>query len=252
MVNAGPDPKVDFVVAGAQKSGTRALSSFLFQHPEIGLVKPPRREAHFFDQDKPRSRDGDFNEYHELFSEDSLNRVAGDVTPIYVFNPAVWPRVKAYNRDMKVIVLLRDPVERAYSQWAMEFQKAKEHRNFGSALLNEARLFLSGHRHSPVFSYMQRGFYSGQIKRLYKHFPPDQCLILKSDDLRNRHDTTLKTIYRFLGVTEITPPEQKSVHTRKYDPMPKLLATLLRGLFTPDIRRLEKLLDWNCKDWRLL
>lgn len=238
-------PQVDFAVIGAQKGGTRALRHFLGQHPQIGLSRPQYPETHYFDRMQPQGMGIDT--YHAMFTPQALARVTGDITPIYIFDPKVMPRLAAYNPDMKIIALLRDPVARAHSQWAMEHERGNDRRGFLGALLHE---WWQRRRDHPVYSYLLRGFYARQVARILTYFPPEQCLFLRSEDLRDNHRASLHHIQSFLGVDpyHIAPPA--TIHARYYAPAPAPVRLALRLLFHRDIRRLEQMLGWDLSNWR--
>lgn len=240
--------RVDFVVAGAQKSGTRALGHFLSQHPDIGLSRPDIPETHFFDRRILRAEAGDYSGYHALFSPQALARVTGDITPIYLYLAPCLARIHAYNPDMKVIVILRNPIRRAYSQWVMQTEMGVETRSFVGALSHEA-LYRARHGQHPYFSYVQRGFYAAQLERLFAWFPRRNSLIIKHEVFRVDYAETLCQVQDFLGVRKLPLPPQREVHSRSYPPMPALPASGLRQVFRRDIRRLETLLGWDCSDW---
>jgi hypothetical protein len=243
-------PQVSFVVAGAQKAGTRALRNYLSQHPDIGLSRDTIPETHFFSRYAKEAEAGRYDIYHDNFDADALRKPAvGDVTPLYIFDPAILPRIRRYNPGMKIIVLLRDPVARAYSQWAMQHDLGLESRAFGAALLHELYWFCRYGQHIQ-FSYIQRGLYAGQITRLFAHFPPEQCLILRNEDLRDAHAETLARIHQFLGVCTQEAPTPKTVHSRSYPAISPPLRWVLRQVFRRDIRKLEQILGWDCRDWR--
>lgn len=243
----GRPGQVDFIVAGAQKCGTTALRRFLGQHPQIGLERK-RGETHFFDKHAEAAAQGQYDGYHARFRPGALNKCTGDVTPIYLYREGCLAAAHRYNPDMKVIVLLRDPSERAYSQWVMEAERGKDKRAFLPALLHEARYFRQHGQH-PVFSYVQRGFYDVQIARLQAQFPARNCLILRHEDLRDAHQQTLARVFDFLGVraTEMPPPEV--VHKRSYPAMPAYTRRLLVSVFAKDIIRLQVRLGWDCATW---
>lgn len=116
-MTASPRPIVTFIVGGAQKAGTRAMRHFLVQYPDIGLSHDDAIEPHFFDSRAQSADAGDYDIYHAMYDAEARAKpMVGDVTPIYIYDPACLPRIRTYNPDMKIIVLLRDPVERAYSQ----------------------------------------------------------------------------------------------------------------------------------------
>ena len=243
------EPKVDFVLAGAQKSGTRAVRHFLSSHPEIGLMSPPKIEGHFFDKDIYFKNAPDYDTYHSWFAPEELGKMAADITPIYTYWPQSIERIRTYNPQMKFIVLLRNPVERAFSHWNMEFSRGDEQDQFATAILREPfrRGLFQYHR---VYSYLHRGFYSVQIKRLFSYFPREQCLILKSEQLRDNHFSAITSIYDFLAVKTDKLPAPRFVHAAEYTTsMPSALRSMLALYYRRDIRRLERILEWNCKDW---
>ena len=206
---------VDFVIAGAQKSGTSALAHFLSQHPAVAVAS---REGHIFDAPDyssdwtPEEIDA---RYTRRIDPQPGTAVCGESTPIYLFLPDVAAELYRYNPALRVIVILRDPVERALSHYAMERDRGNEHRPLWFALLAERRRLRrcddpkgpesAARRHS----YRSRGLYSGQLRNLFAALPRDQVLVLRSEDLRLRHDATLENAFAFLGVSVSVriPPE---------------------------------------------
>lgn len=238
--------KVNFAICGAQKAGTRALRHFLEQHPEIGF--PIKPETHYFNELCQKDAPGRYDVYHAQFSEEALSKCTGDVTPIYIYWRAAHRRMRAYNPEMKLIVILRDPVERAFSQWAMQRRKKQEAGGFLATLLMEPLRYL-WRGQDKVYSHVARGFYARQLRRLYRVFPPEQVLVLRNEALRDAHDETLRRVYRFLGVSEIEPPLSEKVHMQTYAEMPRLARALLGWVYRRDIRRLEKMTGWDLSDW---
>jgi len=206
---------VDFVIAGAQKSGTSALAHFLAQHPAIAMAS---REGHVFDSPDyspawtPEEIDA---RYARRIERRPATAVCGESTPIYLFLPDVASQLHRSSPSLKVIVTTRDPVERALSHYAMERARGNEHRPLWFALLAERwRLRLCSDPKGPEsaarrHSYRSRGLYSGQLRNLFAVFPPRQVLVLRSDDLLRRHDETLENVFAFLGVSVSVriPPE---------------------------------------------
>ena len=208
----GDAPRIGFLIGGVQKAGTTALARYLAGHPQLAL--PQRKEAHVFDDpgfgaDWDRARID--REYARHFDAGSDDRLHGDATPIYLFHPTLVERIAAYNPAMSWIVLLRDPVERAISQYGMERARGDEHWPLWAALLFE-RLRLRGHHHdwspaSPLrhWSYRARGDYGRQLRTLRAHFPDAQVLVLRSTELRVSHVQVLARICAFLGVRDFNP-----------------------------------------------
>ena len=192
--------RVDFLVAGAQKAGTTALFDYLAELPQLEL--PTVKEAHFFDdEDRVDWRAPDYAPYHALFTDPS--RLWGEATPIYFYWPNALERVRAYNPAMKLIFLVRDPVERAWSHWKMEYARGKEMEPFswcireGRARMAEPTPYAGFHR---VYSYVERGFYGRQLARALELFPRGQILLIESQELKRDPTLAIRGICHFLGI----------------------------------------------------
>ena len=207
-------PRLGFVVAGAQKAGTTALAQFLAAHPQIGVSS--LKEVHLFDAPDyspewtPREIDERYRAHfaHADFDRGVADLVLGEATPVYLFLPEVAAQLKRYNPELKVIVLLRDPAQRAVSHYHMERARGAERLPLWLALLAEplrlrrcpnARAVDSATR---VHSYRRRGLYSVQLRNLYAGFARRQVLLVRSESLADSHDATLRRIFAFLGVDE--------------------------------------------------
>lgn len=212
-------PRLSFMIVGAQKAGTSALAQFLDAHPEIDMSS--RKEAHLFDAPE-YSRDwtsADIDErYRPHFTQCRFTglpgeTVLGEATPVYLFLRDIPAELRRYNPALRVLVLLRDPVERAISHYYMEKGRGGEGRPLWQALLLEPfRLRRSrDERHAEsaqrVHSYRARGLYSRQLRDLYRVFPPEQVLVVRAEDLLRDHDAVLRRVFGFLEVsTEVRVP----------------------------------------------
>jgi hypothetical protein len=202
---------LDFLIAGVQKGGTSALARFVSQHPEIATPSSGK-EVHFFDNDKLFSGSSvpDYEKkYHRFFSSDSGAKqhvVSGEATPAYMFWKPCLKRIYEYNPEMKFIVVLRDPAERAFSQYKMERGRGREWLSFSLAIriefLRKYASFKTRRGQNRVYSYVERGFYAKQLKRLLKFYPRTHVLILTNFELDNFHDITLKRVFSFLDVDD--------------------------------------------------
>ena len=202
-------PRLGFMIVGAQKCGTTALAHFLSQHPEIGMASP--KEVHLFDAPHystdwtPEQID---KRYGSRFTHCTGARILGEATPSYMFVPEIGRELERYNPDLKLIVLLRDPVERAISHYYMEKGRGRERRPLWFALLREPfRLRRCRDRRvrgsvTLRYSYRTRGLYSLQLRNLYRFFDRDQVLIVSTSELSERHHEVLRRVFAFLGVSE--------------------------------------------------
>lgn len=203
----GPLP--DFVIIGAQKGGTTALFQMLAQHPDVSpsVVK----EVHFFDLNYDRGEAW----YRRHFRENTALRT-GEASPYYLFHPEAPGRLQAMLPSAQLIVILRDPVERALSHYfhsvrrgyeilpLLEALEAEESRLAGEA----AKLTPPGGRsyNHQHFSYVARSRYPEQIERWRALFPDRQILLMSNRDLRHNADPTFGRVCDFLGIPPVPAP----------------------------------------------
>jgi hypothetical protein len=241
---------VDFVIAGTQKGSTTALDRYLRDHPQVCMAD--RKELHFFDE-------GDSSwlgavrrlRYHAHFSPGATHILLGEATPAYMYMEPVARRIWEYNPAMKWIMVLRNPIDRAFSHWNMESGRGIDDLPFSEALLQESvRSRKALPNQHPVYSYVDRGFYTEQIRRVWRFFPKGQTLILKSDDLRGSPAAILRQVTEFLGVSPFDSVEETEVFANPHHKtMGENEAEYLRAIFEHDILALERMLDWDCADW---
>lgn len=203
--------RIDFIVAGMQKAGTTALYDYLSEDPAIGLSKV--KEVHFFDDEERDWATPDYGPYHAQFDWDRP-LIRGEATPIYAYWPGAVERIARYNPAIHLILLLRDPVERAWSHWRMEYARGVETRPFSWCVRQGRRRLFDAepwgvHRE---FSYVERGFYGEQVERLFEAFPRDQVLILGAEELRRDPDGVLSRVSEFLGAPPPPPRTPREVH----------------------------------------
>ena len=239
--------RVDFVIGGTQKGGTSALDWFLRKHPEI-CMPTTRKELHFFDREEENR---EYKTYHANFKPKPHHRVIGEASPIYMYWETAPYRIWKYNPKMKWILALRNPVERAFSAWNMETKRGKEKLPFAEAIDKEPERCREAlplqHR---VYSYIDRGFYAHQVRRLFNTFGKENCLILLSEELRNDHKKTLRRVFEFLGVdSSFTPPEATIFEQEYSTEIDQQLRSRLIDVFCFDIKELEKLIGRNLAAW---
>jgi hypothetical protein len=242
--------RVNFVIGGTQKGGTSALDLFLRQHPEICMPKT-KKELHYFDREENFGGQTDYKKYHAHFRPESRHRVIGEATPSYMYWTATPYRIWSYNPQMKWILVLRNPVERAFSAWNMETKRGAEHISFEKAVEQEAARCREAlplqHR---VFSYIDRGFYAHQVRRLFNIFAEDNCLVLLNEELRTEHEKALRKVFKFLKVKSDFIPPEASVFEQDYDQeINSELRSKLTDMFYYDIKELERLLHRDLSSW---
>jgi hypothetical protein len=245
--------RLDFIVAGAQKSGTTALHYFLKKHPQIAL--PDRQEMHFFDDEEIFARvPVDYELLHRHFpSHIRSTSIAGEVTPSYLYWPRAMERIHAYNPRIKLVIVLRNPIDRAFAHWNMQRFKNREALDFLDALKEERRRIAEL---PPIearrFAYVDRGFYSEQLERVFKFFPREQVKIVKFENFRERKQKTLDALFDFLGVKRLRNVRDKDRNVVPYERgMRPDEREFLSSVFAGEIARLEQMLGWELSDWKL-
>jgi Sulfotransferase domain len=238
------EERVAFIIAGTQKGGTTALFDHLGEEPGLSLSR--RKEVHFFDDEAQAWPQPAYGVYHAHFAPFD-GRPRGEATPIYLYWPNSLERIAAYNPAMRLIVVLRDPVQRAWSHWKMEYARGAETRPFAWCIREgRQRLFEAQpwgfHRE---FSYVERGFYGEQVERLLGLFPREQLLALRAEDLRADSAGTLSRVRAFLGLPRGAAARPREAHVgREMDYGSALTAddvAYLEGVYARDLERLADL-----------
>jgi hypothetical protein len=238
----------DAVILGAQKCGTTSLHGYLVQHP--GVIPPLRKEVHYFDLNYPRG-EAWYRAHFGRIGEAGLNL---DASPYYLFHPAVPARLHALLPDARLVVLLRDPVRRAYSHYWHERAKGREKLEFEDAIAAEpARIAAAeagladgsldrsaDHQH---FSYLARGRYAEQLERWLALYPRERFHVVRFEDLVKEPLARLNEVLAFLGLPAASRVDLEPRNTRRYPPMSADTEQRLREHFAPHNRRLEALLD---------
>lgn len=208
------DPWPTFVVMGAAKSGTTALFHWLAQHPQVYMA--PTKQPHFFAGLRPAFRgpgDNLFNRdvvsdessYRALFARGAGHLARGEASPFYLYYAEeAAARLRASVPECRLIVLLRDPVERAYSGYLHLVRDGRESAHFRQALEREEDRLRSGWE--PLWAHRALGLYGRQMQALLGNFPRAQVGVWLYDDLRTRPAAFYAEVCRFIGVDEAFVP----------------------------------------------
>ncbi|MFQ5616852.1 MAG: sulfotransferase, partial [Anaerolineales bacterium] len=192
--------KIDFLVIGAEKCGTTWLADMLRQHPEVFI--PPEKELFYFNRQFFESPElENFNHakplswYFAFFKNAAPEQVKGEVCVAYIWDEAAPQKIQAFNPGIKIIAILRDPVERAFSQYLYYIQRG---------VLGDVSFEQAIEMRPDLLS---RSLYAGQLQRYYERFPPENIRVTFFDDLKADNRAFLQTIEAFLGISEFIPPD---------------------------------------------
>ncbi|WP_372728234.1 sulfotransferase [Nocardioides sp.] len=250
--------RINFSIVGVQKAATSTLYGMLVEHPEVAGGQ--EKELRFFMREKLNWTTPKYAHYARA-TDDPQVSLAGDATPAYFFWPRALERMRAYNPDMRLIVSLRDPIERAFSQWSMERAWNEEFPDLYDAIDRFAAPTIpeavpedrpaSALRKESLFT---RGLYGQQLRRGLLHFPREQWLVLDFRDVFARHEETLDRVTDFLGVERFA--EHPPVLHRNQTPNDHVgrgatveqLAHLVE-IYAPDLRELTELSGLDVSSW---
>ena len=244
--------KPSYLIIGGQKCGTTSLYNYLIQHPN--LIAASEKEIHFFSTNYHK---GD-QWYKTHFPRtkafgNKTNVITGEASPYYIFHPHSPARVRKKLPDVKIIAMLRDPVERAFSHYKHHVKLKVEPLTFADAIKAEPeRLMCEWDKmvknedydsyNLQMYSYLARGVYVDQLKRWLDYFPREQFLILQSEDFfRNPEDNYLKSL-KFLGLPEYKLSTYRAFNAGHRSSMDKSMRKYLTNYFRPYNEELYELL----------
>jgi hypothetical protein len=238
----------DAMIVGAMKSGTSSLHHYLAQHPQV--IAPLRKEVHYFDLNYERGESW----YRANFGREQQPGVNIDSSPYYLFHPLAPQRAHGLVPNARLIVLLRDPVRRAYSHYWHERDKGREPLSFEDAIAAEpdrigrdqerlARGEIERSEAHRYFSYLARGRYAEQFERWLQFYPRDQLLVLSFEELARQPLPVLSRSVAWLGLPAMHGAQLEPRNTRQYPPIEAATAERLRAYFAPHNAALAALLD---------
>jgi hypothetical protein len=263
--------KVSLFVVGAQKAGTSALHDYLIKHQNV--IGGNKKEINFFNHPEKFNQGNSW--YHKQFARPLFykpKRVFLDSTPQYLSEEGVAKQIYSYNPDAKIVILLREPVSRAYSAWNMykQFSELSAERkeslikshipkyqvsNFESIInktpfpsfddyINKELIDGSLTNHYPQI--IRRGIYVDQIKPYVDVFGLDNVLVFESNYFKTNKVKVTSKVLEAVGLSPLTvaPNDLKSVHSRSYEnPMSKFTEDKLKVFYKPHNERLFNLIN---------
>jgi len=254
----------NFLIIGANKAGTSSLSYYCGQHPDIFIC--PVKEPMFFTSSRVGVRRGGettllepyfcftLSEYIELFSGTD-KPLRGEASTAYLVNPncALW--IKKILPDVKLIAVLRNPLDRAFSAYKMYHGRKVEKRTFEEAVLHELKFGTNGIQQGQ--HYLKAGLYGSQLKIFKKYFPDEQLFIGDYEKLNRDSIGFLKDVFNFLGVAPFVPPKLDRVNTTKDqyaggEDIPKFnleIREKMKKYFESDINLLQTYTNFDVLHW---
>lgn len=188
----GPDPRAPrFVVAGAVKGATTWTARQLAKHPDVFIPGP---EPHFFSD----QYDQGFEWYLNLFAQAPEGAVIGEKSADYLAHPLAAERLAADLPEARIIVQLRSPVDRAYSDYCMLYRRGETRRPAGDYFSGKA-----AEDGAMGARFLNGGLYAAHLSRLYQHYPRDQILVLLYDDIAASPEAAMGAITGHIGIAPV-------------------------------------------------
>lgn len=192
------------ICCGIQKSGTTTFFEYIRNHWQIAPSKV--KELHFFDNEGINWANPDYSEYNNSFEENDFAQYHFEATPIYYFWPDAMIRLKKFAPDTKLILIFRDPFERAWSQYCMNYYRNDENLDFHSAITSgRKRLndFDVKHNNYRLYTYIERGYYADKLKVIKEIFDDSQIFIANFEELKFEPQNLLNKVCNFLDIENV-------------------------------------------------
>lgn len=254
----------DFIIIGPGRSGTTSLYNYLTQHPCVGAAN--RKEIHFFEY----ITSNNINWYKSHFPTKLYKNylimknkkifITGEASATYIFHPEIPKRIFNLIPHVKLISILRNPIDRAYSTYNQQVRYGMESQSFEDAIQSETKRIEINKNENELqiknydfnnytaFSYLRNGIYVDFLKVWMQIFGKEQMLVLETKDLDEHTTTTLNQVFDFLNIpsSKILNLEKRNVG--KYEKMNESIRKFLMDYYKPHNERLYKLLEKNF-DW---
>jgi hypothetical protein len=257
-----PEVVPNFFIVGAAKAGTTSLYTYLGEHPQVFMS--PVKEPHFFSRGmsgftgKPSWSGAtivrDWDQYHDLFSGVRQEIAIGEASPTYLPDPETPGRIRQHIPDARIIITLRDPINRAYSHFQLLRRLGIERSSdFLEAVMAEERG--EGNDLRPYFG---RSRYAPKLQRYMEHFPADQIQIHLYDDLKADTAAVVRSVFGFLGVDDRYEPDTSRRYHRGGEVRRPRLQAFMNDLprpvksattLLPDAVRMRAY--WRLHDWNM-
>ena len=247
------EPWPNLFVVGAAKAGTTSLHYYLSQHPDIYMSSV--KEPHFFSQINPKPKFvalagctciKDERSYLQLFAQGKNKKIRGEASPSYLWEEKTYDRIKKIIPDAKIVIMLREPISRAYSHYLNDVGAGIEKRPFLQAIQEDINASIKGWGVSSL--YVDLGFYSRQVERYLNNF--DKVLVLFFEEFITDIRGKLSQVFNFLEIdasySARIQPEAKNVYSKTRN---KIIGSLFgnpairilsRSIVTPAARPLLK------------
>ena len=246
----------DLIVIGVVRSGTTSLYHYLSQHPSI--VKSTYDELGYFDSNYKLGLNWYKSFFPSIFEKKKVIQknkkfMTYDVTPFYIYHEKAPQRIHQILPNSKLIVILRNPIDRSYSNYCMgDPREKRKKKTFEEVIVDEKKILNKINKNNVDEYYnfvhtsmLARGFYAEQLENWYKIFSKDQILIIKSEEFATETNKIMNNIFDFLGLSHYDIPDNSKKNKLHYEVMKKETRIDLIEFFRPYNEKLYSLIGRN-------
>ncbi|NNE97271.1 MAG: sulfotransferase [Acidimicrobiales bacterium] len=254
--------KPDYLIIGTKRGGSTSLARWVLDHPDVASLYPrreTRKGTYYFDVNYGRGASWYASHFPTAASLRTTGKVVGEAVPYYLHHPLAPVRARAYAPAAKVIALLRNPVDRAFGHWGERTRNGIEWLSFEEALeaepqriageedriITEPGYVSFAHQH---FSYVDQGRYERGLGRWKKHWPAQQLMILRSEDMYADPASAYRRVTDFLGLEPFSPAEFEAWNMKATSSISADLRARLRDELAPSVAATEALVG-RTMDW---
>jgi len=247
----------DFLIIGAARCGTTSLYEYLRAHPNIYLPKNKRPEPHFFYKEAEYVK-GLAYYSDKYFKDVDTHLKAGEASTSNIYKPIAAQRINKHLPQVKLILMLRNPIERAFSSYKFTLKNGIESLSFNQAIRKEQERLNNPesdfHAEIKPFAYIDRGRYCQQIKNLFKFFTRNQVHIILFDNFNRNSQKEVSNVFKFLDIdSSFIPANLKEVYNKSTAPEDVIGDEDREFLFSQlndDIQELAQLLKYDLSHWK--
>lgn len=252
--------KPDFLIIGAKRGGSTSLYNYVLDHPQVQPLVPRRQRLkglYFFDVNYAKGERWYRSHFPTTTTVAALSKrsgkltVTGESTPYYLYHPHAARRAAESVPDAKIIALLRNPIDRAYSHYKERLRQRVETESFADAVQLEPlrlrgeldRMLADEHYRSlphQMQSYVDQGRYLDGLKRWQAHYGPDQLMVLRSEDLYEEPAKAVRLVQEFLGLEPVAAMSYRAWNQHQAAEVEPELRAHLADLLRSDIAELEE------------
>jgi Sulfotransferase domain len=227
----------NFLIIGAMRSGTTSLARYLDSHPDVFLAE--HKELHFFDHHYERGIEW----YRSRFADAGSFSYLGEATPNYMYDHRALERIATDIPEVKLIAVLRNPVDRAYSHYWHNRSRGKENLDFRSAIDAETIRLAVSEEQATIYSYIDRGRYATQLERVLKYFEPASLKICIFDDLSSDPREVVGDLGAFIGLNDTSIVQTVGAQINRYVEFRSLAVRRIAKRFPRPLRRIADKLN---------